>query len=126
MSYYDYEVTSACAIYTFGETEDYSVFIKGATPSVTEPVAQAITVVPNHVKGNSATASIDLAKQGNVTIKVSDLSGAVLLSQNVTNARIGKNTIPLTGLAKLRDGVFMIVAEQNGVVVGRAQLLISK
>jgi hypothetical protein len=38
----------------------------------------------------------------------------------------GKNSITLSGLGKLNNGVFMIVAEQNGIVIGRAQILIDK
>lgn len=127
MSFLSEENTSACGDYTYGETEDYSVFIKGGTPEVTAPeTAPSIAVVPNPIKGNAATASINLAKQGNVNIKITDLSGSVLLSQNIANAKAGANTIPLNGLGKLKNGTFMIVAEQNGVIVGRAQLLISK
>ena len=88
--------------------------------------ATSLAVVPNPIKSSSASASFNLVKQGNVTIKVTDLSGRLFISQDVRNAQVGKNTVALSGLSKLNNGIFMMVAEQNGVIVGRTQLVISR
>ena len=49
---------------------------------------------------------------------MTDLSGKVLLKQEVGNAQTGKNTIPLNGLNNLTNGAFIVVPEKQGVVVG--------
>jgi len=125
MSFYDYELTGPCAQFTYGEVEDYTAYIQNGS-SIAGKGLNAIMVSPNPVKGGTATASLNVAKQGNVTIKITDLSGSVLLSQRISNASVGKSSIALNGVGKLNSGVYMIVAEQNGVVIARAQLLVDK
>jgi hypothetical protein len=113
----------------FGETEDYGVKISGGAFNIAETEdaeATSLAVIPNPIKSSSASASFNLVKQGNVTIKVTDLSGRLFISQDVRNAQVGKNTVALNGLSKLNNGIFMLVAEQNGVIVGRTQLVISR
>ena len=122
--------TNPCGAYAFGETEDYGVKITGGTVNIAETgdaqEATSLAVVPNPIKSSTASASFNLVKQGNVTIKVTDLSGRLFLSQDVRNAQVGKNTVALSGLSKLNNGIFMMVAEQNGVIIGRSQLVISR
>jgi Zn-dependent metalloprotease len=119
--------TDPCAVMSYGETEDYSVRIfadNNAIAANNNPAS--LTVSPNPVKGYSATASLVLSKEGSATIRISDLSGRTFTTQQLRNGRLGKNTISLSGLSNLTNGVYLVVAEQNGVVIGRAQLVIDK
>lgn len=73
-----------------------------------------------------ATASINLARQGNVNIKITNLSHSVLLKQTVNNIQAGKNIIVLNRLDKLINGSFMVVAEQDGIIIGHTKLVINR
>lgn len=119
--------TDPCAVMTYGETEDYSVRIFADNNAiVADNNTSSLSVLPNPVKGYAATASLILSKQGNATIRITDLSGRTITTQLLKNGHIGKNSIPLSGLSNLINGVFFVVAEQNGVVIGRTQLVIDK
>jgi Zn-dependent metalloprotease len=125
MAYNAADLTGPCAAILEGEVEDYTAYIQNGS-SVAGKELNAIMVSPNPVKGGTATASLNLAKQGNVTIRITDLSGSVLSSQRVSSTLVGKNSIALNGVGKLNSGAYMVVAEQNGIVIARAQLLIDK
>lgn len=122
--------TNPCAIFSDGEVEDYSLRISGGTgvAAIDETITQGginnLMIQPNPVKGTSVKVSMKLAAQGKVTLKVSDLSGRVMILQAVNNTVKGENTFTLNGVARLNRGVFMIVAEQNGLVIGRSQLVV--
>jgi hypothetical protein len=112
--------------------EDYSLKISGATFNAVanedvseDDNAASIAVIPNPVKSYSAVASLNLIKEGNVSLMITDLSGRVLVTQQVSNAAKGKNSVALS-LSKLNNGVFMLVAQQNGVVVARSQLVVNR
>ena len=90
---YGTAITDPCAAFTYGEVEDYTANLSGGTGL--EIVSKEVTpnilsVVPNPVKGYAATVNLDLQKQGSVNIRVTDLSGRLLLSQSVNNASAGK------------------------------------
>jgi Zn-dependent metalloprotease len=124
--------TDPCATFDYGETEDYSVNITGGTAFAeiaavaTTPANTGNTVVnimPNPVKGTAVTVNMDVQQKGAITLKVTDLSGRLLLSQKMSNAVQGKNTFTLNGIEKLTRGVFMVIAEQNNTIIGRTQLI---
>ncbi len=116
-----------CATFTFGEVEDYSVFITGSIQNTIQaPSGTPITISPNPVKGNSSIATINLVKQGGINLRITDLSGKTILIQPVPNTKAGENKILINSLDKLRNGAFMLTAEQGGIVIGHAQLLISR
>ncbi|QEC67871.1 T9SS type A sorting domain-containing protein [Panacibacter ginsenosidivorans] len=127
---YSVTQTDPCAIFTYGEVEDYSIRISGGTglatmTDITQNKGNSLTILPNPLKGTMATVGMELAAQGKVTLKVSDLSGRLLVLQEENNGTKGKNTFILKGTERLNSGVFMVVAEQNGKIVGRAQLLVN-
>ena len=120
---------STCGNFSDGEVEDYTVNITGAGVVGATSQASAVSsilVVPNPVKSYSATAVLNLTKQGNTSLSITDLTGRVLFKTDVTDLHVGKNTVALNGLSKLTNGVFMIVATQNGVIVGRGQVEVSR
>jgi hypothetical protein len=108
------------------------VYVSGGTfniasdPSVEESKATALSLMPNPVRSYSTTASLNLIKQGNVTIKIADVSGRVLVKQDIKNLSAGKHSVTLNNLMNLYNGVFMVVAEQDGVIIGRAQLAVDR
>lgn len=125
--------TTTCGTFSDGEAEDYTVNITGGTltgiaslDKAGNSMLNSLAVTPNPVKSAVANLILQLAQKGRVNIKVTDLSGKVLIKQEMANAQTGKNTIPLNGLNNLTNGVFMVVAEKQGVVVGRTQLIINR
>jgi hypothetical protein len=124
--------TNPCAVLSFGEVEDYSVKVSGgafniaSVSAVEESKATAISLMPNPVKSYSTTASLNLVKQGNVTIKIADVSGRILVKQDIKNLPAGKHSVTLNNLTNLYNGVFIVIAEQDGVIIGRAQLAVDR
>ena len=117
--------TTTCGTFSDGEAEDYTVNITGGTltgiaslDKAGSNVLNSLIVTPNPVKSSVASLVLQLVQKGQVNIKVTDLSGKVLLKQEVGNAQTGKNTIPLNGLNNLTNGAFIVVPEKQGVVVG--------
>lgn len=116
----------------YGEVEDYTVKITGGTAvsiasaSVKILNETSLLVVPNPVRSSSAKAILNIIKEGNASITITDLSGRILYRKDVANLYSGKNNITLNGLASLTNGTYFIEAKQNGIVIGRAQVVVAK
>ncbi|MBV9963906.1 MAG: fibronectin type III domain-containing protein [Parafilimonas sp.] len=122
---------STCGDFSDGEAEDYTVNITGSgfagiAPDASEAsVASSIIIVPNPIKSYSATAILNLTKQGSTSLRITDLTGRVLYEINCTNLHTGKNTIDLKDL-KISNGVFVIVAMQENAIIARSQIQVSR
>jgi len=126
---YGSTITDPCATFAYGEVEDYGLRIAGgtgvaATDEITSVQVNTLNVKPNPVKGTPVQVTMQLAAQGKVTFKVTDLSGRLMLMESVNNTYKGKNIFTINGVARLNRGVFMLIAEQNGAIVGRSQLIV--
>ncbi len=123
--------TNPCGTFSDGEAEDYTVNITGgafsgfATSNASANTLNSITVSPNPVKGSTANITIQVNKAASVGIRITDLSGRVLVSQNISNVIAGKNNVSLNNL-NLLPGTYMIIAEQNGSVVARNQFIVAR
>jgi hypothetical protein len=138
MMHYDSALNQPCGNFINGEAEDYTLIITGGTGAIvasadegTSEAAQASTmssilVIPNPVNSSSATAVLNVVKERNASVRITDLSGRTLYKKDVTNLQAGKNSVALNGLSTLTNGTYLIVAEQNGIMIGRGQVVINK
>ncbi len=132
MMHYGASLNQPCGSYVDGEAEDYTVNITGGTIAVVESEAteasniSSILVIPNPVNSYSATAVLNVIKQGNASVRITDLSGRTLYKKDVTNLNTGKNPVALTGLAALTNGIYLIEAQQNGTIIGRGKVVVEK
>jgi hypothetical protein len=136
MMHFDSALNQPCGNFINGEAEDYTVIITGGAAAIvsatgTEEAVQAtgmssIFVIPNPVSSSSATAVLDMIKQGNASLRITDLSGRTLYKKEVTNLHTGKNSVTLNQLATLSNGIYMIEAEQNGILIGRGKVVVNK
>jgi bacillolysin len=123
--------TNPCGTFSDGEAEDYTVNITGGTFSgfavsnASANTLNSIIVSPNPVKVSTANVAIQVNKAAPVIIRITDLSGRVLVSKNISNVIAGKNNVSLNNL-NLLPGTYMIIAEQNSSVVARNQFIVAK
>ena len=124
-------LNASCGSYSDGETEDYTVHITGATlnavaaESDVKANLNSLMVSPNPVKGSSASVVLQAAKAGSVNIKIADLSGRVVRSENISGIVAGKNNYSLRNI-NLLPGTYMIVAQQGNTIIARTQFVVDK
>ena len=124
--------SSPCAAFTYGEVEDYSMKITRSSTAVTAVQATssanlwALRVSPNPVSAGTVNASFTLAAGGHVTIKVTTLTGQVLLLQDAGSLSAGDHRITVNGLGKIGNGTYFVIVEHKGLVTGRTQLFIHR
>jgi hypothetical protein len=82
-----------------------------------------MNVFPNPIRDNSATVSYQLAKDGQVSIKVIDLLGRNIQNINLGNQMHGSHTYLLHRTNKL-NGNYFIVLYQDNAVIGRNKVII--
>jgi hypothetical protein len=141
MMHYDSALNQPCGNFINGEAEDYTIIVTGGSAAIVSSEDEgtsedikaiqatsisSILVIPNPVNRSSATAVLNMIKEGNASLRITDLSGRMLYKKDVANLQTGKNSVALTGLASLTNGAYFIGAEQNGIVIGRAQVIINK
>ncbi len=122
--------TATCGTFTDGEAEDYTVNISGGSGLTAGFAANntgtgnTLNISPNPVKGSTAQAILQLVNGGQLSIKITDLSGRPLIVQNIQDAPVGKMSYNIN-VSKLLPGSYMIVAEQHGLVICRNQFLVA-
>ncbi len=131
--------TNPCATITDGDVQDFTVTITGGVPPVeqNEPIeftkanilnSSTLSIIPNPIAGASnATAVYNLAKEGNTTLQVIDLTGRMVYSQNLGIQNVGQHNYLLYNMAsKLHAGYYVVVLEQNNQVVARNRFIVTK
>lgn len=134
---YGSALSDPCTVFTYGEVEDYSGIISGGSGLESNSITSAdalgavnsntqISVVPNPVKGSSATVNYSTISNGAVTLKVIDLSGRILQTVDLGMQQSGKHSYSLSGLDKLTAGNYFIEMEVNNMMIGRNRFVIMK
>lgn len=129
-------LSDPCAVYTYGETEDYTGMITGGTGlaediySSTDAFSlntakNTLTVLPNPVKGNIATVNYSLVNAGNVALRIVDLSGRTVQTMRFANQLAGKYNVSLSQLDKLAAGNYFIELEQNNMMLSRSRFVVT-
>src|SRR4029079_9314583 len=91
MSYGGVPLNDPCALFSYGEVEDYSVNIKPATVvAKTDNSMQlpAIVVSPNPIKNYTANVIVHTNNAGSILIRITDLSGRIITTQQQGNVAI--------------------------------------
>lgn len=107
---------SACGTFTFGEVEDYTINVNtgniGRADFVAGSDAFNMDVYPNPADGNETNIFFNMAKRGDVTLRVMDMSGRQL-DARVFKGVQGKVTerLDLSGYEK---GVYLIQLSGEG------------
>ena len=130
--------TNPCATLAYGDVQDFTANITGGTGSgiafdnistennfVETEAANTLSVVPNPAAGTNATAIYNLAKEGNVTIKIIDLNGKTLHNAALGLQTTGSHNYSLSNVkTKLRPGYYIIVMEQNNQIISRNRFIV--
>jgi hypothetical protein len=120
----------------FGEVEDYTVKITGGTAKAVtvsasasnnpeQNVLNSLVVSPNPVNTSSANLILQTGKTGTVNIKIVDLSGRILRSENIPGIIAGSNMYVLRNL-NLSPGTYIIVAIQGNAIIARTKFIIAE
>lgn len=137
-------ITDPCATLDYGDVQDYEVLITGGTNALAEEDAslvQSVTknkldiapdaaaglkVFPNPVSASMApTIQYNLAKEGNVSLKLIDISGRILQQVNLGDQYAGQHTYLLSSPGNhLVAGYYIIVLEQDKQVIARSPFIV--
>ena len=131
--------TNPCATLTYGDVQDYTVnitggsapagdnlFVSGTAPEATS--GNNLSVIPNPLsRSANGTAVYNLAKDGNTTLQVVDLTGKILYTQNMGVQNAGQHNYLLYKVtANLRSGYYLVVLKQDNQVVARNRFVVAK
>ncbi|WP_018617029.1 M4 family metallopeptidase [Segetibacter koreensis] len=120
-----------CATFNYGEVEDYTVNIGSAT-AVAPIVAQAedietsLTISPNPVTGSNALIQYNLATDGKVRMRLISVDGRSLRNEELGYQKAGMHTYNLSTPGTLPTGNYIIVLQQNNIIIERKHIMINK
>ncbi len=125
--------TDPCGNFTNGEVEDYRIKIVSPGSVAAFAVADAqgssllssMTVSPNPTKNSNIKVLLQLTQASPVTLRITDLSGRSLHSQNALSAFKGRNVYSLNNM-HLASGTYVILAEQNNRIVARSKFIVAE
>ncbi len=128
--HYNTAVTDPCATFDFGEVEDYSVNISGGSGLIADngsasALLSAVAVSPNPVISSVVKLNYTLAKAGSITFTLTDANGVQKGIYRTGNQNPGSNTYQLNNLSSLHNGYYYIAVQQDGLVIGKINLLVA-
>ncbi|MEP7319452.1 MAG: M4 family metallopeptidase [Panacibacter sp.] len=88
--------------------------------------ANTLLISPNPVTGSNAVVSYSLVKEGKATLKIIDLNGRTMQNVELGNQASGAHTYVLGSVSKMPAGNYVVIIEQNGIIVSRSRFLVSK
>ena len=128
-------LTDPCAVFTYGEVEEYTVNIlppvlspgkQENNEAVSNHTAASIVVVPNPSKAAEAKVSYTVINTGTVSIKVADISGRILQTIAAGNKTAGTYNLSLSAIHALTIGTYFITIEQDNKPVAQNRFVITE
>ncbi len=127
----------ACGDFSYGEVEDYTVNISGASFIATNknPSAESmqsniasgnnnlLALNPNPVINSNAYAIYKIAEKGNVQFEITSPTGVVLKRFDAGLKQPGNYSFNITGMDKLHAGTYFILLKQNSTLISSTQFL---
>lgn len=116
-------IASSCGIHEFGETEDYTVTVKGSSEATVEnPIVQQrvirndrFTVYPNPVNGRSFYCVVNLLQQGKGLLMLTDVSGKQVFAENhVLTGNAGPLRVNIP--PSIKAGMYFVTMQVNGII----------
>lgn len=129
MSYYTLD-KNPCAVFDFGEVEDYSVNL--GLSSTIAPITSlqkedksTLSVTPNPVNGTNAVIHYKVASDGSVTLKLIDINGRSIINAAIGYKKSGSYVYNLSEFSAPPRGSYIVVLEQNNKILERKLIMIS-
>lgn len=129
---YGSQPTNPCAtLSSGGDVHDYTVNISGGTGlqpgfAAIPSRSSVLKIWPNPTSGGTTNISYQLAKEGQVSARIVDLSGRNVQTIDLGNQTAGAHTYTINSLMHVINGNYMIVLYQNNEVISRNKMVILK
>jgi hypothetical protein len=124
-------ITNPCATFDYGEVEDYTVNLSGASTEVatgnfekTNTLSMAVSISPNPIHGSDATVTYTVSKTGRVTLSIIDIYGRFVRKINLNVQGAGVTAYNLNDLNDV-SGNYFIKIEQEMELIGEAKIIVS-
>lgn len=119
-----------CAVFNYGEVEDYTVNITGAAStiplvSLAKDNVSKMSVSPNPVTGTNALINYRLAADGNTMINVIDINNRVIQKVDFGYQKAGRYTYQLRNSGTLETGTYIILLWQKNKIIERKLIMVS-
>ncbi len=98
------------------------VAVKGVSFSIDE--TPVLLVIPNPSYGSMLTIRYKLIQQGNVVLKITDLSGKILQNVSISGQSAGKHNYLFNNLGLL-SGFYIATLELNGQTIANEKFVVS-
>ncbi len=120
-----------CAVFNYGEVEDYTVNITGTAATVplvslAKDNVSKMTVSPNPVAGSDAVITYRLAADGSTTISVMDINGRLIQKANFGYQKAELYTYHLSNSGTFEAGSYVILLQQNNKIIGRKLIMVAR
>ncbi len=134
MFYSGANIYDPCGVGNDGEVEDYVVNISngsnkaGETPlSATKAVIKDFMIRPNPInRGGNATINYTSSKDGRIILKIMDVYGRVVQTQDLGQQHPGSHSYTLNFGKQLNAGNYFITIEQENNLLAKTKIIITQ